>query len=117
MAACQADRLGGQHQPHDRRRQWLASAYAVRQHQVALQFGQLMAGNPRAGQLAEAGVDAVDHLVVVDDVLHRRQRCVHAGAHRRVKRQANAARLNAAQHGEVNLAGREHELGRGRRVG
>ena len=54
----------------------------VRKHQVALQLGQALVGDLRAGQLAEAGVDAVDHLVFLNDALYRGQRGLHASLRR-----------------------------------
>ena len=51
----------------------------------------------RLRQLAEAGVDAVDHVAVVDDVLHRGLRGQHAGARRRIERELHAAGMHAAQ--------------------
>ena len=51
----------------------LADARGVRQHDVALQLGEVGGGDAHARQLAEAGVDAVDRLAAGEDALHRRR--------------------------------------------
>ena len=70
--------LVGQDEAHHAVGQRIARAHAVRQHQVALQLGQAVVGNLGAGQLAKAGVDAVDHLVFVHDALHHGLGGLHA---------------------------------------
>jgi hypothetical protein len=107
VPARQAHGLGREDHAHHRRGQRLARAHAVREHEVALQLGQVVVADARARELAEAGVDAVDHLVVLDDVAHRRFGARHAIQHRRIERQLHAAGLDASQHREVHLAGRE----------
>ncbi|MCY1248573.1 hypothetical protein D9M72_620180 [compost metagenome] len=76
----------------------------MRQHQVALQLGQLVVRDAALRQLAEAGVDAVDHGVGVDDVLHRGLRGAHAGPGRFGHGQAHLAAVDAAQVGQGDLA-------------
>ena len=68
----QAGELERHHEPRDRHRGGLAHARAMRQHDVALQFLQVLRGNAHAGQLAKARVDAIDRLAPGDDALHRR---------------------------------------------
>ncbi len=97
MAPRQAHRLGGQDEAHHAVGQRVARAHAVRQHQVALQFGQAVVGNLGAGQLAKAGVDAVDHLILVHDALHHGLGGLHARQRAAVKLQGHAACVNAAQ--------------------
>ncbi|MNT48372.1 hypothetical protein D3C72_1851510 [compost metagenome] len=113
MAARQAHGLGREDHAHHRRGQRLARAHAVREHEVALQLGQVVVADARAGELAETGVDAVDHLVVLDDVAHRGLGLGHAVLHRRVERKVHAAGLDASQHRKVDLAGREGQCGVG----
>jgi hypothetical protein len=107
MPARQAHGLGRQHQTHHAVGQRLARAHAVRQHQVALQLGQALVGDLRAGQLAEAGVDAIDHLVFLNDALHRGQRGLHAGLRRGVERELHATGVDAAQLRQRDMAGVE----------
>jgi hypothetical protein len=85
----------------------------VRQHQVALQLGQPVAGDAGAGQLAEAGVDAIDHLVFPHDAVHGGLRRCQSLQRLRVHRQPQAAGAGTAQFGQGDLAGSEHEGGQG----
>ena len=66
----------------------------------------------RLRELAEAGVDAVDDIARLDDLAHRRLRGQEARARRRIERELHAAGMHAAQRGQVDIAGREHD-GRG----
>ena len=90
----------------------LARAHAVRQHQVALQFGQTVVGDLGRGQLAEAGVDAVDPLVLVHDVLHMGLGCTHGFVGRSRHAQLYTAALDGAQLGQRDLTGTQFQLGR-----
>ena len=113
MAPRQAHRLGGQDEAHHAVGQRIARAHAVRQHQVALQLGQAVVGNLGAGQLAKAGVDAVDHLILVHDALHHRLGGLHACQRAAVKLQGHAACVNAAQLCQGD--GARHQVDGGRR--
>jgi len=42
----------------------------VRHHQIALQFGQVGVADALSRQLAETGIDPVDHRIVFDNVLN-----------------------------------------------
>ena len=97
VAARQAHRLGSQNEAHHAVGQRIARAHAVRQHKVALQLGQAVVGNLGAGQLAKAGVDAVDHLVLVHDALHHGLCGLHARQRTAVELQGHAACMDAAQ--------------------
>jgi hypothetical protein len=103
MAARQAHGLDRQDQAHRVFGQVGAGADTVRQHQVALQLGQLVVRDAALRQLAKAGVDAVDHGVGVDDVLHRGLRGAHAGPGRFGHGQAHFAAVDAAQVGQGDL--------------
>ena len=70
----------------DRRR--LADAGGMRQHDVALQRVEIGRRDAHAGQLAEAGIDAIDRLALGDDARDRR------GA-RRDRRPAGGIELGA----------------------
>ncbi|MCY1248663.1 hypothetical protein D9M72_621170 [compost metagenome] len=76
----------------------------MRQHQVALQLRQLVVGDAGLRQLAEAGIDAVDHGVGVDDVLHGGLRGAHAGPGGIGHGHAHFAAVDAAQVGQGDLA-------------
>ena len=67
--AAEAGELQRHHQPHVPRR--LADAGRVREHDVALERGEIVRGDVNAGQLPESGVDAVDRLTLRDDRLDR----------------------------------------------
>ncbi|MNY07319.1 hypothetical protein D3C86_1401190 [compost metagenome] len=117
MTAREADGLHRQDQAHGVRREVRAGAHAVGEHEVALQLGQLVMRNARLGQLAEAGVDAVDHGVGVDDVLHGGLRRAHAGPGRVRHRQAHLAPIDAAQVGQGDVAGVQRQYGAGIEAG
>ena len=59
-------------QPHHGRRQRIAHAHGMRQHEVALQELQLVVRDMRLGEPPEAGIDAVGRLAAPDDLGHRR---------------------------------------------
>ena len=65
---------------HDRRRQRLADAGRVRQHEVALQLREVAVRDAHRGELSEAGVDAVDRLVPREDRVDRRRPGLDRGA-------------------------------------
>jgi hypothetical protein len=69
--------LSGQHQAQHGGCKRLAHAHAVRADQVELQLLQLVLGDARAGQLAEAGVDAVDGGVAGGGLLHHGGAALH----------------------------------------
>jgi len=81
----------------------------VRQHQIALQLGQALVRNLGAGELAKAGVDAIDDLVFIDDALHRGQGLLQTRAGRRIEHQLHRARVDAAQLGQRDAAGVQGE--------
>ena len=70
-AAAEAGELQRHHQPHGRRSHRLADAGRVRQHDVALERGEVFGGDAHAGKPPEAGVDPVDRLTPGDDGLDR----------------------------------------------
>jgi hypothetical protein len=111
VAARQAHGLGREHHAHHRRGQRLARAHAVRQHEVALQLGQVVVADARARKLAEAGVDAVDHLVVLHDVAHGGFGRFMPSRTDGSSDSTHAAGLDASQHRKVDLAGREGQGG------
>ena len=67
MAAAEPDRLQGDDQAHDPGVERLAEAAAVRQDEVALQLLEPIGRDPRLGEQAEAGIDAVDGTAAGDD--------------------------------------------------
>ncbi len=71
---------------------WLADAGGVRQHQIALQRFEIAIGDPHIGELAEAGIDAVDGLALGDDRGHRRGGPVDLREHFGRERKSGAAR-------------------------
>ena len=75
MAAGQAGGLQREHQPQHRRAQRFAHAHTVRADQVQLQRGQVGLADAGGGQLAEAGVHAVDRCVALGGAQ------VHHGGH------------------------------------
>ena len=70
VAARETRRLEAEDQPDDRRGERVADADAVRADQVELQLRQVGAVDARAGELAEAGVDAVDRRIAGRGALH-----------------------------------------------
>ena len=63
----QAGELQGHHQASDRHRHRFADARGMRQDEVPLERREVAGRDPHAGQLAEAGVDAVDRLAAGHD--------------------------------------------------
>jgi hypothetical protein len=63
VAAREARRLEGEDQLDDRRGERVTDADAVRADEVELQLREVGAVDARAGELAEAGVDAVDRRI------------------------------------------------------
>ena len=86
VAARQAGGLEREHEAHDLGRERFADADAVRADQVELQRLQLRLADALVGQLAKAGVDAVDRHVAVGGALHH----ALAGADRIARRDRNA---------------------------
>ena len=102
--------LQQQHQAHDRRCERLADAGAVRQHEVLLQLRQLVVGDARLRELAEAGVDAVDRLVARHQLAHRTHARIDALARRPSERELGVARNGPLQQGFVEPTGRDEML-------
>ena len=96
-AAREARRLEREHQPHDRRRQRLADADAVRADQVELQRGEIGRARCASGELAEAGVDAVDRRVAAGGALHDGGAGADALARFLAERQRFAAAMDRLQ--------------------
>ena len=99
MPARQADSLGRQDEAHHGIGQRIACAYAVREHQVALQFSQAFMRNFGAGELSKTGVNAIDHLVFLHDTLHCGLGRLHACARCGVEAQGNRRSMDAAHIG------------------
>jgi hypothetical protein len=70
-AAAEARELQRHHQPHIGRPHRLADPGGVGEHDVALERGEVRGGNVHAGELAEAGVDAINRLAARDDGIDR----------------------------------------------
>ena len=105
-AARQAGGLEQQDQPHHRFRHRLADADRVRSQQLELQDGQVIPGNARGGQLAEAGVDAIDRRIALGRFAHQFGACSHAGTAGRSQLDDDAlAAAQAPQLRERQLAG------------
>jgi hypothetical protein len=66
-ALAEARELERHHQPHVRRRHRLAHAGGMRQHDIALERREIGGADAHAGELAEAGIDAVDRRAARDD--------------------------------------------------
>ena len=62
------------HEPRRGDGRGLADAGGVREHDVALELGEVRVGDADAGELAEAGVHPIDRLAARDDALRRRRR-------------------------------------------
>ncbi|MGB8205922.1 MAG: hypothetical protein WCE83_14730, partial [Candidatus Baltobacteraceae bacterium] len=67
----QAGELERHHQPHDGARQRRADSGSMGEHDIDLELAQVGRGDRDAGELAEAGVDAVDRVALGDDRLDR----------------------------------------------
>jgi len=59
-----------QHGPDHRLVEWLPNPAGMGTQQIQLQPIQLVGIDPNLGQLAEPGVDPVDHLTRVEDIVH-----------------------------------------------
>ena len=97
VAARETRRLETEDQPDDRRGERIADADAVRADQVELQLRQVGAVDPRAGELAEAGVDAVDRRIAGRGPLHDRGAGADALARCGVDPQRRAAGVQSLQ--------------------
>jgi hypothetical protein len=71
IAARQAGGLQQQNQAHHRFAHGLAHAHGVRAQQLELQRGQVFTRNALDGQLAKAGVDAIDGGIALGGLLHQ----------------------------------------------
>ncbi len=89
-ALAQTHQLQRHHQPGDVGRQRLADAGRMRQHDVLLQLGQIGGVDTNAGELAEAGVDAIDGLAFRDDLRDHLGAALDGGAAVVVQFQAGA---------------------------
>ena len=88
----EAGELQRHHQPHDRHGHRLADAGGVREHDVALERREIGGLDAHAGELPEAGVDAVDGLALGDDAGHGRGAAASTPAPAgRIERAARAA--------------------------
>jgi len=93
-------------QPARRERQRLADAGGVAEQQVGLQRRQLVVGDAHAGELPEAGVDAVHRAAGGDRVLHdlaARAHALHRGRRQR-RLGAGTAQLHEGREREVRFA-------------
>ncbi len=106
---CQAGQLQRQHQPHHRHRHRLADPGRMRQHDIALQGVQVLALDTHAGQLAEAGVDAVHRRALGDDRLHRLRAAQHRFGAGRIQAHAGAA-VHGAPLCQAHCARAQHDL-------
>ena len=68
----------------------LADARGMREHDVALQAREIGRLDAHAGELAEAGVDAVDGLALGDDGGHRARGCLDRGRRSGIERDVRA---------------------------
>lgn len=104
----QADQLQRHHQPHHAGRHRFAHASSVREHDIALQGGQVFALDAHAGQLAEAGVDAIHRRTLGDDGGD----CSSTGAHYRQRGRIQCKRCTAIDLpplGESDMAGAKNQ--------
>jgi len=112
----EAGQLQRHHQPHDRRRHRLTHAGRVREHDIALQGFQILALDAHAGQLAEAGVDAIHRSALGDDVGHGLRTAQHGGGRSRVQPHPRAvmdrAPLRQRDGAGVQGQGSAHEISR-----
>ena len=84
----------------------LADADRVRSQQLELQHGQVIPGDAGSGQLAEAGVDAIDRRIAFGRFAHQFGACAHAGAAGRIELDDDTlAAAQAPQLRERQLAG------------
>jgi hypothetical protein len=99
----QAAQLQCHHQPRDGDRHRLADTRGMRQHDVALEHREIGSGNADAGELSEAGVDAVDRLSLGQDRRHRGGGALDGAVGRRIEADRNAA-VNLPPRGQRDLA-------------
>ena len=83
---------------------------AWRKHDVALQGFEVGGRNAHAGELAEAGVDAVDRLALGDDARDGGRTCRDLRLAGRVERRHGAA-IDGAPVGKRGVAGFQNECG------
>ena len=60
MAAPETHDLEGEHQPNDLLAEFRTRACAMREDEIALERREIGLADPRSGELAESGIDAVD---------------------------------------------------------
>src|SRR5258708_15328225 len=81
------------------------------QHQAPLQLLQLLRRNARLRQQAEAGVDAVDGVVMGEHLRDRRRTRLDAGTTSRIESEPRRLAPEAAQRPEPELARDDGEIG------
>ncbi len=91
------------HEAHDLPPRRLADAGGMREHDVGLQPGQVGGLDADAGELAEAGVDAIDRLAPGDDGVHRPRAGLHPRQERGIDPHVSAA-IDVPPHIEANVA-------------
>ena len=95
---------------HDGNGQRLADARRVREHEIALEYGEIAALDLHARELSEAGVDAVDRLALGDDRGDRPRARLDRRATRRVEACRSAA-IDLAPKGEGHGTRNERDGG------
>ena len=92
------------HQPHGGVIHVLADAGGMGEHDGALQLVQLLHRDPGVGQQAKAGVDAVDHAVLLDHLGDHGCGGVDPRQGGRIQADMHRLAADAAQGGEAELA-------------
>ena len=82
----------------------------VRQQKIELQLVELIARDPDLGELAEAGVDAVDHLAGSQNVLHDPARLGDSRTRLRVKRDPGTVASHGLDPLDIEGAAVDHHL-------
>ena len=103
--ATQRQKLQRQDQPHDAALQRIADAAAMRQDQVALKRRHIAPVDADRGELAEAGVDAIDRLIPGDDAGDAVGGAGNPGMGRGVEGNGGAVPVDVLKIGERGLAG------------
>ncbi len=99
-----------QNQPHNLIAQGFAGAGAMRQDQVALEFGQLVVVDTDAGELAEAGIDRVDRPAGRNQMRDRCKAGIDRDAGFRDKTNRIFVSENVAPNPQRNGTRREHSF-------
>jgi hypothetical protein len=82
----------------------------VRQHEIALEVGQLFRRNADRGELTEAGIDPVNRVVALKDVGDRLLARIHARPGLGVERDRRAITGDLAQPGQLDRARAQNDL-------